>query len=116
MAKLDILNEVKTILSQETDFLKPLLKSLLNEILEGEMKQTLGVESYQRSEQRRGYRAGHYSRKYITRVGVIELQVPRDREGKFSTELFERYQRSEKALLTSLSEMYIQGVSTRKIK
>jgi putative transposase len=116
MAKLDILNEVKTILSQETDFLKPLLKSLMNEILEGEMSETVGAENYQRSEERRGYRAGHYSRKYITRVGSIELQVPRDREGKFSTELFERYQRSEKALLTSLSEMYIQGVSTRKVK
>jgi len=116
MAKLDILNEVKTILSQETDFLKPLLKSLLNEILQGEMNEALGAESYQRSGERKGYRAGYYSRRYITRVGSIDLLVPRDREGKFSTELFERYQRSEKALLASLSEMYIQGVSTRKVK
>ncbi len=116
MAKIDTLNEVRTILSQETDFLKPLLKNLLNEILQAEMKEMLGAESYQRSEERRGYRAGYYSRQYITRVGSIELNVPRDREGKFSTELFERYQRSEKALMSSLSEMYIQGVSTRKIK
>lgn len=116
MAKIDMLNEVKTILSQETDFLKPLLKSLLNEILQAEMKEMLGAESYERSGERRGYRAGYYSRQYITRVGSIDLDVPRDREGKFSTELFERYQRSEKALMSSLSEMYIQGVSTRKIK
>jgi len=116
MAKIDTLNEVKTILSQEIDFLKPLLRSLLNEILQAEMKEMLGAESYQRSEERRGYRAGYYSRQYITRVGSIDLTVPRDREGKFSTELFERYQRSEKALMSSLSEMYIQGVSTRKIK
>ena len=51
----------------------------------------------------------------ITRVGTIELRVPRDREGRFSTELFDRYQRSEKALVLALAEMYIQGVSTRKV-
>lgn len=116
MAKIDTLNEVKTILSQETDFLKPLLKGLLNEILQAEMNEVIGAKNYQRSGERCGYRAGYYARQYITRVGSIELRVPRDREGKFSTELFERYQRSEKALLTSLSEMYIKGVSTRKIK
>jgi putative transposase len=52
----------------------------------------------------------------ITRVGTLELQVPQDRLGRFSTELFERYQRSEKALVGTLAEMYVQGVSTRKVK
>ena len=52
----------------------------------------------------------------VTRVGKLELRVPRDREGRFSTELFERYQRSEQALVGALAEMYIQGVSTRKVK
>ena len=52
----------------------------------------------------------------ITRVGKIELRVPRDRNGEFSTALFERFQRSEKALVSALAEMYIQGVSTRKVK
>jgi putative transposase len=52
----------------------------------------------------------------ITRVGTLELRVPQDRQGRFSTEVFERYQRSEKALVSALSEMYVQGVSTRKIK
>ena len=46
----------------------------------------------------------------------LELRVPRDRDGRFSTELFERYQRSEKALVSALAEMYVQGVSTRKVK
>jgi len=46
----------------------------------------------------------------------LELRVPRDRHGQFSTELFERYQRSEKAFVSALAEMYIQGVSTRKVK
>jgi putative transposase len=52
----------------------------------------------------------------VTRVGVLELRVPQDRAGRFSTELFERYQRSEKALVSALVEMYVQGVSTRKVK
>ena len=52
----------------------------------------------------------------MTRVGKLELRVPRDRDGRFSTELFERYQRSEKALVSALAEMYVQGVSTRKVK
>jgi transposase-like protein len=63
-----------------------------------------------------GYRSGYYTRSLITRVGKIELRVPQDRAGRFSTELFERYQRSEKALVAALAEMYVQGVSTRKVK
>ena len=65
---------------------------------------------------RLGYRAGYYDRGLITRVGKIELRVPRDRAGEFSTALFERFQRSEKALVSALAEMYVQGVSTRKVK
>jgi len=52
----------------------------------------------------------------VTRVGKLELRVPQDRAGRFSTELFERYQRSERALVATLAEMYVQGVSTRKVK
>ncbi len=52
----------------------------------------------------------------MTRVGRLELRVPQDRDGRFSTSVFERYQRSEKALVAALSEMYVQGVSTRKVK
>ena len=62
-----------------------------------------------------GYRAGYYPRGLVTRVGKLELRVPRDREGRFSTELFERYQRSEQVPVSALAEMYIQGVSTRKV-
>jgi transposase-like protein len=63
-----------------------------------------------------GYRSGYYRRNLITRVGKLELRVPQDRQGHFSTAVFERYQRSEKALVAALAEMYIQGVSTRKVK
>jgi transposase-like protein len=116
MAKTDLLNEVKTILAQGSDFLKPLLSKMLQEVLEEEMNVTLEAGPYERASARKGYRAGYYSRQFITRIGSIELRVPRDRDGKFSTELFERYQRSEKALLAALVEMYVQGVSTRKVK
>ena len=57
-----------------------------------------------------------YGRTLVTRVGALELRVPQDRDGRFSTRLFERYQRSEKALVAALAEMYVQGVSTRKVK
>jgi transposase-like protein len=50
------------------------------------------------------------------RIGKLERRVPQDRDGRFSTELFERYQRSEQALVATLAEMYVQGVSTRKVK
>ena len=116
MAKTDLAKEVKNILSQETDFMKPLLQGMLQELLEEEMNHAIGAASHERSPGRQGYRAGYYSRQLITRVGSLELRIPRDRHGKFSTELFERYQRSEKALLSTLAEMYVQGVSTRKVK
>ena len=63
-----------------------------------------------------GYRAGYYERTLVTRVECIELRVPQDREGRFSTSVFEGYQRSEKALVAAMAEMYFQGVSTRKVK
>jgi putative transposase len=52
----------------------------------------------------------------VTRVGKLELRVPQDRQGRFSTELFSRYQRSEKALVAALMEMHVQGVSTHRVK
>lgn len=116
MAKTNLINEMKAILAQDTDFLKPLLSKLIQEVLEEEMNEVIGAGSYERAGSRTGYRAGYYSRQFVTRVGTLDLRIPRDREGKFSTSLFERYQRSEKALLAALAEMYVQGVSTRKIK
>src|SRR5256885_13179504 len=80
------------------------------------MTETLGAEKGERAAGRQGYRSGYYGRTLITRVGKLELRVPQDRTGRFSTELFERYQRSERALVAALAEMYVQGVSTRKVK
>jgi putative transposase len=107
---------VKQLLAADKEFLKPLVQTALQEVLEAEMTEAVGAEKGERSEGRLGYRSGYYTRSLITRVGKLELRVPQDRQGRFSTELFERYSRSEKALVAALSEMYVQGVSTRKVK
>jgi transposase-like protein len=93
-----------------------LLEPILNQMLQAEMTEHLDAEPDQRTDARQGYRNGSYERKLTTRVGTIELEVPRDRDGTFQTQLFERYQRSEKALVTSLMQMVVQGVSTRRVK
>jgi putative transposase len=110
------LAEVKALLSEDQDFLRPLVQAVLQELLEAEMTETLGAAKGERTPERLGYRSGSYGRTLVTRVGKLELRVPQDRAGRFSTELFERYQRSEKALVAALAEMYVQGVSTRKVK
>src|SRR5699024_6012754 len=83
--------------------------------MEKERDEYLDNEAYQRDPNRVTYRNGYYDRDYTTQVGTLPLRVPRTRDGKFSTEIFERYQRNEKALLLTMLEMYIQGVSTRKV-
>jgi transposase-like protein len=98
------------------DTLRPLVAEALQQILEGEMEEAVGAGKWERTGARLGYRSGYYERALITRIGKVELRVPRDRQGRFRTELFERYERSEKALVQALAEMYIQGVSTRKVK
>jgi len=108
--------DVKELLERDEDFLRAALQALLQAALEAEMSETIGAEKGERTEARLSYRSGYYSRSLITRVGTLELRVPQDRGGRFSTELFQRYQRSEKALVGTLAEMYVQGVSTRKVK
>lgn len=100
----------------KVDALRPLVAEALQQILEGDMEEALGAGKWERTGARLGYRSGYYERDLITRIGKVELRVPRDRQGRFRTELFERYERSEKALVQALAEMYIQGVSTRKVK
>jgi putative transposase len=108
--------ELKEAIEKQEDFLKPLVQKLVQEILEAEMDEALGAAKSERVETRLGYRSGYYTRSLVTRVGKLELRIPQDRQGRFSTEVFERYQRSDKALVLSLVEMYVRGVSTRKIK
>lgn len=107
---------LQEIFGADRDSFRLLLREVLQEVLEQEMTDTLGAEKGERSPGRLGYRSGYYDRALVTRVGKLELRIPQDRQGNFSTQIFERYQRSEKALVSALAEMYIQGVSTRKVK
>mgnify|MGYP001404524237 FL=1 len=109
-------SEIKELLAKDQDFLRPLVEEVVQQVLEAEMDEALGAQKGERTTTRLGYRSGYYSRTLITRVGKLELRVPQDRQGRFRTEVFERYQRSEKALVAALAEMYVQGVSTRKVK
>jgi putative transposase len=108
--------EVARILSEDRDILRSIVSEALQQTLEAEMDEALGAEKSERTPNRVGYRSGYYGRTLITRVGKIELRVPQDRQGRFRTEVFERYQRSEKALTAAMMQMYLQGVSTRKVK
>ena len=82
---------------------------MIQEFLEAEMTDAIGAQKGERVEGRSGYRSGSYPRSLIRRVGKLELRVPQDHSGRFSTEIFERYQRSEKALVAALTEMYIDA-------
>jgi len=97
------------------DGLAKLVENVLNQILEAQVSESLNAAPYERSEERAGYRNGNRVRQLYTRVGPVQLQVPQTRDGSFSTEIFKRYQRSEQALLLSLMEMVVNGVSTRKV-
>ena len=105
-----------SLLDDPLDFLKEIVERVMQELLEAEMTEHVGAAPYERNATRTGQRNGHKPRTLRTRVGALNLAVPQDREGTFSTQLFARYQRNEKALCLALMEMYVEGVSTRKVK
>lgn len=92
-----------------------LMEKVLNQVLQFEATEAVGALPYERTDSRCGYRNGNRDRPLHTRVGSLTLAVPQFRKGGFSTELFERYQRSEMALMLAMMEMVINGVSTRKV-
>jgi putative transposase len=104
------------ILLNDPDFLHEIVERVLQELLEAEMTEHIGAAPHERTNARKGHRNGYKPRTLRTRVGTLNLLVPQDREGTFSTRLFSRYQRNEKALVLALMEMYVEGVSTRKVK
>ena len=109
--------DLKRLWGEDRDLLKTIVEETLQQVLEAEMDEALRASKGERTAGRLGYRAGYYNRMLVTRVGHIELRVPQDRQGRFRTEVLEqRYQRSEKALVAAMLEMYVQGVSTRKVK
>src|SRR5215210_1769569 len=104
------------ILLDDPTFLKEIVERVLQELLEAEMTEHIGAAPHERTNARKGHRNGYKPRTLRSRVGTLNLLVPQDREGTFSTRLFSRYQRNEKALVLALMEMYVEGVSTRKVK
>jgi putative transposase len=107
---------VQEVLLDDPDFLREIVERVVQQVLEAEMTEHIGASPYERTENRTGQRNGYKPRTLRTRVGTLNLLVPQDREGTFSTRLFSRYQRNEKALVLALMEMYLEGVSTRKVK
>ena len=97
------------------DALRQMLTTLIHDVLEQEFTRGIGAEPFERTARRTGWRNGYRTRQWLTRVGPLTLRIPRDREGRFQPSLFARYQRSEKGLVLALQEMYVQGVSTRKV-
>lgn len=97
------------------ELVRGIVLAALQAILEAEMTEHVGAERHERTGTRTGQRNGYKPRMLTTRIGTMTLMVPQDREGTFSTKLFARYQRVEKALVLALMEMYVVGVSTRKV-
>lgn len=91
------------------------VRILLNEAMRVERSQVLEAEPYQRSEKRRGYANGYKPKTVATRLGEIEFQVPQARDVEFYPSALEKGLRSERALKVAIAEMYVQGVSTRKV-
>lgn len=108
--------EVVALFSKDkNDAFAYLMEKILNAFLLAESEEQIGAAKHERSENRNDYRNGSRSRPLVTRIGSITLRVPRHREVPFVTMIFDNYQRSESALLTTMMEMVIQGVSTRKV-
>lgn len=117
MADYDIklnMNQLVDVLNKN-DAIKGLLESVLNQVLESQMTEHLGAKPHEQTEERTGYRNGTRVRELYTRVGPLNLQVPQTRDGSFKTEIFKRYQRSEQAFVLGIMEMYLEGVSCRKV-
>lgn len=101
---------------QGDNLMGEIIRSGLQQLMELDRDEHIGVGNYERGEERRSHRNGYKSRQLYTRVGALNLRVPQTRDGEFYPNLLERYQRSEKALVLALAEAYVQGVSTRKMQ
>ena len=120
MAQLNITlnqDEILQLLSNDRDAaFAELLKDTLNCILKAESTEQLKAEPYERTDQRTAKRNGYRDRPFTTRIGTLILRVPKHRDGEpFKTYIFDNYSRSESALIITMAEMVVNGVSTRKV-
>lgn len=92
------------------------VEETLNELLEAEAEKLTQAARYERSEARQGYRSGHYDRNLTTTSGNVTLHVPRLKGISFETAIIERYRRRESSVEEALIEMYLAGVSVRRVE
>lgn len=98
------------------DFLKGTLVSLLKEVMAVDVGHLVGAEPHERSAERTNQRNGYHERRFDTRVGTVDLEIPKLRKGTYFPSFLEPRCRSEEALLNVIQEAYVYGVSTRKVK
>lgn len=106
---------LEQLIQQGFDALPDLIQTIINLAMQMERQKYLGVGPYERSEDRQGHANGYKPKTVATRVGKITFEVPQVREGGFYPQALEKGLRSERALKLALAEMYVQGVSTRKV-
>ncbi len=105
----------KAQMEQDTDFLREGVRVLSQALMELEVSEHLGAGKHERTESRKGYRNGYRDREWDTRVGTVELAVPKVRDGSYFPSLLEPRKRAERALVAVVQEAYVQGVSTRRV-
>lgn len=106
----------EAIKSELRKLVKTTVEQTINALLDEEADQLVGAERYERTAKRDAYRSGHYDRKLVTTSGEIELKVPKLRGATFQTAVIERYRRRETSVEEAMIEMYLAGVSTRRIE
>ena len=109
------LNE-EVIKGQIKELVRGSVEETLNELLEAEAEKLTQAARYERNEQRQGYRSGHYSRNLTTSSGDVILRVPKLKGISFETAIIERYRRRESSVEEALIEMYLAGVSVRRVE
>ena len=101
--------------ARDPDFLRDGVKLLAEELMELEVTRHVGAGKNERTSERTGYRNGYRERRWDTRVGTVDLKVPRVRDGEFFPSLLEPRRRAERALVAVVQEAYVEGVSTRRV-
>jgi putative transposase len=107
---------MELLLSQNSEPLRNAMQVLMNTVMLFERQTALNAEPYERSEGRQGYANGFKPKTLLTRVGALDLKAPQTRGIDFYPSIIEKGQRSERALMLAMAEMYVQGTSTRKVK
>ena len=115
MADIIQLNQ-EEIKSQLGDMVRKSVEDTLNAMLDAEADQITQAHKYERTDTRQDTRAGHYTRKLMTKAGQVELKVPKLRKLPFETAIIERYKRREESVEEALIEMYLAGVSVRRVE